>query len=274
MNRHSYKQFYNSVGASYPEEDEVYDTLKGRLRRKFVMERLAAWKGRFLDIGCNRGMYLRSYQGGFKMGIDLSLPVLYFLRMKDPNIVLAAADAQNLNCIRSSSFDIVLCSEVLEHVHKPRNVLMHIQRVMKPGAYALITTPNYKGQRPEWVDTGVLRQYGVEGVKGDLYFHTAFKPGELEKMGRRHGLEVVEKGTLEQEIRYAAKLPALMFNVIRCFNRCIFHSEKMALINQKWLDRNTTFFYFLARITGLNKWLKKCFPEGVRSYIILRKPDL
>lgn len=273
MNSHLYKEFYDSVGAHYPEEDEVYQSLKGRLRRKFVINKLAAWKGRFLDIGCNRGMYLQSYDGGFKMGIDLSFPVLSFLRIKDNQVALAVADAQNLECIRDESFDIVLCSEVLEHVYEPGKVFSNIARVMAPGAYTLITTPNYKGRRPEWIDTGVLRQYGIQGVKGDLYFHTAFKPEELEEMGTQSGLKVVETGTLEQEIRYAAQLPALIFNLIRWINRQLFRSKKIALLNQKWLDRNTTLIYTILRITGLNGLLKKCFSAGIRSFVILRKPD-
>ena len=117
MENDAYKKFYDSVGSHYPEEDAVYNSLKGKLRRKFVSEKLSDWKGPLLDIGCNRGIYLRMYQGGFRMGVDLSFSVLSFLREQDANMGLAVADAQNLDCIRDNSFSIVLCSEVLEHVY-------------------------------------------------------------------------------------------------------------------------------------------------------------
>ena len=42
-----------------------------------------------------------------------------------------------------NSFDLIYSFEVLEHVENPRKVLEEIYRILKPGAYAYISTCNY-----------------------------------------------------------------------------------------------------------------------------------
>ncbi len=43
--------------------------------------------------------------------------------------------------IQPGRFDIVLCTEVLEHVLQPFDAVKEIHRILKPGGVALITTP-------------------------------------------------------------------------------------------------------------------------------------
>ena len=44
--------------------------------------------------------------------------------------------------IADDSMDIILCSEVLEHIEQPPSAIEEIARILKPDGYALITTPN------------------------------------------------------------------------------------------------------------------------------------
>lgn len=267
----TYRSFYEEVGEKYPEEDRVYRSLRGRLRKRFVSEWLSKQQGRFLDVGCNRGMYLASYENGPRFGIDISHSVLRLAR-KDGNLRLAVADAQRLGCLREGSFDFVLCSEVLEHVASPERVVSGIFRVLREGGRVLLTTPNYRGRKPGWVDTGLLRTYGIRGVQGERYFHTAFRHGELAAMGREAGLVVAEQGTLEKEIKYAAKIPALLFVVSRCLNRMTGRSPAWDRWNQRMLDRLTVGIYEFLRALRLDRLLNRFVAEGVRSYVILEKP--
>jgi SAM-dependent methyltransferase len=39
-------------------------------------------------------------------------------------------------------FDVIICSEVIEHVYSPDDLLDEIARLIKPGGYAVLTTPN------------------------------------------------------------------------------------------------------------------------------------
>lgn len=268
----SYRKFYDEVGEKYPEEAIVYRSLRGRLRKAFILERLSSWRGRFLDVGCNRGMYLREVEGGWKVGVDISYPVLKKIRNENGALSLVVADAQYLNCFRACMFDGILCSEVLEHVKQPIKVLESLIRLLKPGGWVLVTVPNYRGRRPEWVEVGTMKGYGIHGVRGELYYHTAFRPDELEKMGRQARFEIIETGTLEKEVKYAAKIPFIFFTVLCFLNRKTFQNQKWDLVNQQMYDALTNGIYALVRWVGLNRLLVKWISEGVRSYAIFKKP--
>jgi 2-polyprenyl-3-methyl-5-hydroxy-6-metoxy-1,4-benzoquinol methylase len=264
------KSFYQQVGEKYPEEEEVYHTLRGMLRRDFILARLKGWQGSLLDIGCNRGMYLEQWRGGPRFGVDLSLGAL----VRAPEGLaggLVQGDAERLDCFRAGSFDHLLCSEVLEHCLHPAAIFAGIAHLLKPGGEALLTTPNYRGRRPDYIALGVLREYGVECSSGSSYFHTAYRPEELEKMARAAGLEVAESGTLEQEVKYAAKLPAALLLLVRGLNKLV-HSERLGRANEAFFHTFTLACYRFCRITRLERLLLPLVREGVRSYIVMKKP--
>jgi 2-polyprenyl-6-hydroxyphenyl methylase/3-demethylubiquinone-9 3-methyltransferase len=268
-----FREFYEEVGEKYPEEEIVYRTLKGRLRREFILKHLASWKGRLLDVGCNRGMYLKAYRGGKKVGVDISLPVLEKIWEAGENMPLVVADAQVLDCFRDEVFDVVLCSEVLEHVPRPERVMEGMHKVLAPGGRAFITTPNYRGKRPEWAEIGMMGAYGIQGVRGNRYWHTAYRPEELAGMGTKFGFHVVEKGTLEKEVKYAAKIPMLVFYLFYIINRWMLRSRRWDALNQRMFDALSLGIYRLVKGVGLNSLLLRWIREGVRSYIIIEKPS-
>jgi 2-polyprenyl-6-hydroxyphenyl methylase/3-demethylubiquinone-9 3-methyltransferase len=262
------KKFYESVGEHYPEEEEVYKTLRGRLRRQFILSRLAQFNGSLLDVGCNRGMYLSAYAGGPKFGVDISRSVLHHAP-EDNSLKLAVADAGRL-CFQENSFDHVLCSEVLEHCLDPLAVFTAIAHVLKPGGIALTTTPNYSGKKPRWIGLGVLQAYGVKSDCHATYYHTAYRPEELEQMAHQSGLTVLESGTLEKDVKYAAKLPATILLLGRLVNRAI-RSNRFNRLNENLFQDSSNLIYAFCRATRLDRLLIKFVNEGVRSYIIVRK---
>jgi len=263
-------EFYETVGANYPEEQVVYNTLYGRLRKAFILSFLQRMQGSLLDIGCNSGHYLAAYQNGDRWGMDLSRAVL----RRTPEILhqrLVVADAERLYAFRPASFDHALCSEVLEHCLNPSAVFAGIAHVLKPGGRALITTPNYKGEKPAWVQVGCLSDYGVHGDADGRYFHTAFRPQELRELALAAGLVPVESGTLEKEVKYAAKLPAALLLIGRLLNRLL-RSKKFEAWLLQWFNRLSLQIYVFCRITGLQPLLVRWIDEGVRSYVWVEKP--
>ncbi len=263
------KSFYDSVGEHYDEEEAVYRTLRGRLRRKFVLDWLRRQEGALLEIGTNRGMYLAAYNGGPRVGVDLSLMVLRRAR-RLPTVSYAVADAERLTCFRPAVFDRVLCSEVIEHCFHPQRVFDSIAHVLKPGGSALITTPNYRGKRPEWAPLAEMEALGVTGEWNGRYFHTAFRPEELEQMARESGLRVLEAGTLEKQVKYAVKLPAALLVSGRALNR-VLKSKRFGEWNEAFFQRFSAAVHEMVRRAGLEPLFLRFVKEGVRSYIIVEK---
>ena len=271
--RDDFTRFYEEVGASYPEEEIVYRGLRGRLRKEFISHYLEDVKGNFLDIGCNAGVYLDYMRGERVIGVDLSHSALKKAWKRSEQLKKAnhyfflAGDAQILGFFRPNQFDFILCSEVLEHLLNPQDVFAGIADLLKPGGKALITTPNCGKNKPTWVPMAGLKSY----VKGDCYYHTAYRPEELLEMAVKKDLIILESGTLEWQIKYAAKLPAIKFVTIRFLNRYLFKSKKIDQWNSIVFAKLTLAIYRFANKTGLEKLFKRFIKEGVRSYIYVRK---
>jgi len=49
-------------------------------------------------------------------------------------------DAHDLHMIPDASFDVILCSEVLEHLHSPHLAVAEFRRILRPGGLLLLTT--------------------------------------------------------------------------------------------------------------------------------------
>jgi SAM-dependent methyltransferase len=48
---------------------------------------------------------------------------------------------QNTGLIDSNKFDVVICTEVLEHTLQPFDAVKEIERILKPGGVALVSVP-------------------------------------------------------------------------------------------------------------------------------------
>lgn len=91
--------------------------------------------GTLLDIGCGREPY-RALFSGVEWYVGIDLPSTgYGTRALD-----VLGDAHNLP-FGASTFDTVLCTEVLEHVPEPSQVLSEVNRVLKPGGVLILTVP-------------------------------------------------------------------------------------------------------------------------------------
>ena len=267
------RKFYEEVGEKYPEEEIVYYTLRGKLRKKFVLNFVRQAQGRFLDAGCNTGIYLREYRNGDAVGVDLAHSVLKKARERlhknhTNRVFFIVGSAENLFFLKEHSIDSYLCSEVLEHVFHPQAVFDGIAHVLRRGGRALVTTPNYRKNKPKWIETGELKKFQIDG---DEYFHTAYRPEEMAAMAKKAGLRVLEQGTLEWEIKYATKIPVLILWSIRWMNRHLFKNPKIESWNLNVFEKLSKLFYGIGHFTRLEKIVRVMIKEGVRSYVVLTK---
>jgi len=114
---------------------------------------LAPGRARGLDAGCGRGSVTLplAYLGYPMVGIDIELRVNPGDKEKTPFAggadnfpAFLLADAENLP-FRPGSFDFVICSETLEHLHHPEKALSEAFRALREGGLLMITVPNGYG---------------------------------------------------------------------------------------------------------------------------------
>jgi len=108
---------------------------------------------KILDVGCGDGGNIRMFNGlspiAEKMyfyGVDASPRLIelaneYNKKNEIKNCFFEVGNAEDLP-YEDGEFDIVVCTEVLEHLLHPEIALSEIYRVLKNGGAATITTPN------------------------------------------------------------------------------------------------------------------------------------
>jgi len=127
--------------------EETHWWFVGR-RRLFARELARAGirrGGRVLDIGTSTGANLRLLRDlGFHdvTGVDASENALRFCRSKGLGPV-QMGDVCNLP-FADASFDLVLATDIIEHVDDDARALREISRVLAPGGKVLITVPAFQ----------------------------------------------------------------------------------------------------------------------------------
>jgi 2-polyprenyl-3-methyl-5-hydroxy-6-metoxy-1,4-benzoquinol methylase len=99
-----------------------------------------------VDMGCGNGTFISLFQDrGWELyGSDFSPTAIEIAQHHFPGIRFSLADAQSLSgelTSRLGGFDVVLCTEVIEHVYNPRGLLKTCNDLLKPGGTLVLTTP-------------------------------------------------------------------------------------------------------------------------------------
>lgn len=121
---------------NYRRMREVYD---------FVNKKVHSLKNNGLkicDIGCGDGSLLELLKDkGGLYGVDISRPQIKIARKKGIKAFYCNIDDSKLP-FKNDYFDVVISSEVIEHVLVPDKLLQEAKRVLKKGGIFILTTPN------------------------------------------------------------------------------------------------------------------------------------
>jgi 2-polyprenyl-3-methyl-5-hydroxy-6-metoxy-1,4-benzoquinol methylase len=268
-----FREFYETVGKNYPEDEIVYGTLSGQLRKKWIINKLQDFPpGNLLDCGCNIGTLSKSWYKGSVFGVDIAYSVLLKGRRETPRINFLQADLRSLSMFKHGSIDNAMACEVIEHLDRPDRFFRKLYPAMRKGGWILVTSPNFTGNRPQQNQLGILRTFGIiTGTEGVKYLHTAYKPPELAAMAERAGFKIIEQGSFEFELRGWLKPLTILRRLLNsCTTRFSPTSRMIYLIEGAFGKIETNTFWVLSTFNFA--WLlKKFFPEGRRSYIVAAK---
>jgi 2-polyprenyl-6-hydroxyphenyl methylase/3-demethylubiquinone-9 3-methyltransferase len=96
-----------------------------------------------LDLGCGDGLISGALAtaGAAVTGIDPSQTALARARERHPDLRFLAPDPDGTLPLPDSSFDVVACVNVLEHVADTQRLMSEARRVLAPGARIAIVVP-------------------------------------------------------------------------------------------------------------------------------------
>ena len=170
-----------------------------------LIDRVSAWRGRVLDLGCGTGIHTRAVAeiADWATGIDVSFRLVRKARekLRGARGTVLVADAGRLP-FADQMFDAALSyGEPLSHVDAPDEALAELARVLRPGGRAVLSVDNVWNRRTLLSARLSLRAAARGGAVRDWEFYDdagrpvrlslkTFTHGELVGLLERHGFRV------------------------------------------------------------------------------------
>jgi len=96
-------------------------------------------RGKVLDVPANDGALAQRIQ---KLGFDVECGDIDPLRFKAVNLNCGYTDLNRRWPYEKKQFDIVICTEGIEHLENPWHVIREINRILKKQGMLFLSTPN------------------------------------------------------------------------------------------------------------------------------------
>ena len=165
---------------------------------------------RVLDVGCGNGFTAGQFleRGCEVVGIDLSESGIELARQKYPSarFEVGPADERILANLGSDPFDLVVGTEVIEHLYAPRPYVRGCYAALKPGGRFICSTPYH----------GYFKNLMIALTGRTIAHATPLWDGGHIKLWDRATLSqlLTETGFLNLQFRGAGRLPYLWMTML------------------------------------------------------------
>jgi len=135
--------FYDSIAEQFDALMNPYEVNK---RLNIIFNRLLSddLNGKLvLDAGCGTGRFSARLieRGACVVSLDIGHGLVTQSLLKSPTAWGVQSSLENLG-IADDTFDVVVCTEVIEHTPNPRCSVHELMRVLKPGGILVLTVPH------------------------------------------------------------------------------------------------------------------------------------
>lgn len=190
--------------------DELY-TSKNPLVKFMMIKRLnliakaiPSGKGlKILDAGCGEGHLIErlNYKNNKNLyyGIDITKIALKKAKKRCPYARLKMMDLKKIN-FHEEYFDIIICTEVIEHIPEYKIVIEELKRVLKKEGYLILTFPN------ETITTIFRFLVGRKPIKVPDHFNS-FNPNKIKSLVK---MKLVSQVNLPFNLPFFASQVCLM----------------------------------------------------------------
>jgi len=168
-----------------------------------------------LNLGCSTGIIDEHLSGfvGSIVGADIDEPAIRAAESRGlpGNVSFIVADAMDL-CLPDQRFDVVICSQVYEHVPDANRMMAEITRVLRPGGVCYFAATNrwslieqhYKLPFLSWLPVPLANLYVRALRRSDAYYERHLGVSGLRRLCRGFRIEDWTGTILGDPARYAA----------------------------------------------------------------------
>ena len=181
-----------------------------------------------LDVGCGQshiGKFFNDYTG-----LEISIPALKAAVKNNPKNHYLRGDGLHLP-FKNRMFDLVICSDVIEHIQDKDRLLNELTRVFKK--HVLITTPP-KGTPMEMLWTIYCGLKGIEYI--DTPYEWRMSKKDLLNMMKNHGLAIRNHRYLGFRLPYSRRIRFLKSLEEALYRSQIFKGYILLVFSEKVQD--------------------------------------
>lgn len=172
------------------------------LRLELVNKTCSLSNKKVLDVGCGGGIFSESMAaiGADVTAIDLGKELIDIADLHSldsgVNVNYQCISVEGLAEQQNSTFDVVTCMEMLEHVPDPSSIIQACSKLVKPGGYVFFSTLNRNPK--SYLLSIVVAEYMLGMLpKGTHNYSSFIKPSELAAWSRQAGLELIDSRGVE-----------------------------------------------------------------------------
>ena len=164
---------------------------------------------KILDVGCGNG-YLVNYltgMGHHAIGVDIAEDGIKVAREAYPNLKFELRSAyESLDGLPDMPAEVVIASELIEHLYFPQQFLKNMHSSLCPGGYLILTTPYH----------GYLKNLTISLFnKWDVHHHPEREGGHIKFFSERSlGQILTGNGFVNVTFQNAGRLPFLWKSMV------------------------------------------------------------
>lgn len=163
------KTFTDAQSSAFREKDP--DGLGMIHKHEIVLDMILRYSeksSRILDVGCSDGKILKDLESrGYKKLYGVDIQSVSDATFIGTNIKYKKCDVENEPIPFRGSFDLIIISDVLEHMFSPQTVLFDIRSILSEKGMIVFSVPN-----AGWFLNGLLLTF----LPSKLFVSTAFGP--------------------------------------------------------------------------------------------------
>ena len=149
--------------------------------------------GRWVDLGCGQGEFLELAQGVGAKGFGLDFSPHNALAVRRDGRSAVVADLNRPLPFRDLSLDGASLIEVIEHIVHAEDLLQELSRVIRPGGWLVLTTPNVAHLTYRW------RALTGHPPKQEGYHYRFFTKKTLRQRLERAGFRLVGRASFGKQ---------------------------------------------------------------------------